>query len=114
MREVVVAGLLECGVFNQKARPISYSYVEAFSNTSLLHDGLLRRMVLGLAKPAKPVKTMPYVTDLCLLEILDSPACNLCLWSILRLAAIAPTTFSLFPLCVGYCLLLGSRRVPPQ
>jgi hypothetical protein len=42
---------------------------------------------------------MPYITDLCLLEILDSLACSLCLWSILRLAAIAPITYLLFFMC---------------
>jgi hypothetical protein len=55
--------------------------------------------MLRLAKPAKPNKTAPYITDLCLLEILDSPACSLCLWSILRLAVIAPTTYLLFFVC---------------
>jgi hypothetical protein len=43
------------------------SYV--FSLYSLL---FLSFFLLGQAKPAK---TMPYITDLCLLEILDSPAC---------------------------------------
>jgi hypothetical protein len=60
---------------------------------------LLSNLLLRLAKPAKPNKTAPYITDLCSLEILDSPACSLCLWSILRLAAIAPTTYLLFLVC---------------
>jgi hypothetical protein len=55
--------------------------------------------MLRLTKPAKPNKTAPYITDLCLLEILDSLACSLCLWSILRLAAIAPTTIPYFFVC---------------
>jgi hypothetical protein len=82
-----------------------------------LQSFLFSSQVLRLAKPAKPNKTAPYVTDLCLLEILDSPAYSLCLWSILRLAAIASTTYLLFLVCwllpssqpVVECTLCDSR-----
>jgi hypothetical protein len=69
-------------------------------------------LVLGRAKPAKPAKTMPYITDLCLLKVSDLQLAAFCLWSTLRLAAISPATTHIL-LRVGYFLLLSCREVHP-